>query len=123
MRRSEMFRRVRRPIGRSRGNAMNPLPLLRSFVLLSTSLLAVPVSAAVCQASSGGTSVALLELYTSEGCDSCPPADRWVAALRKNGLGPDRVVPLALHVDYWNHLGWTDRFARAAFTERQRELA
>jgi hypothetical protein len=102
---------------------MNPTSLFKSLVLLSMSLLALPVPAAVCQAKSGTTSVALLELYTSEGCDSCPPADRWIAALPKNGLGPDRVVPLALHVDYWNKLGWTDRFSQAAFTERQRELA
>ncbi|HKQ30636.1 MAG TPA: DUF1223 domain-containing protein [Burkholderiales bacterium] len=99
---------------------MNKLPW---FLSLFMSVIATPVSAAVCQAKSGNTTTALLELYTSEGCDSCPPADRWIAGLPSRGVGPDRVVPLALHVDYWNHLGWTDRFSQAAFTQRQRELA
>lgn len=64
--------------------------------------------------------VALLELYTSEGCDSCPPADRWLSRFDQ-ASGSNRVVPLALHVDYWDRLGWKDRFASPAFTDRQRE--
>ncbi|MBM3340986.1 MAG: DUF1223 domain-containing protein [Betaproteobacteria bacterium] len=76
--------------------------------------------AATCSANSGAQRVALLELYTSEGCDSCPPADRWVSALPARGFGDDRVVTLAYHVDYWNYLGWKDPFAQARFTERQR---
>lgn len=81
-----------------------------------------PVAAA-CAAKSGNSTVALLELYTSEGCNSCPPADRWVGALPNNGFGKNRVVPLAFHVDYWNYLGWVDPFAQSAFTERQRAFA
>jgi hypothetical protein len=65
----------------------------------------------------------LLELYTSEGCDSCPPADRWVSALRQRGLAPDRVVTLGFHVDYWNSLGWIDPFAKADHVRRQREAS
>ncbi len=76
-----------------------------------------------CAAQSGPTRVALLELYTSEGCDSCPPADRWLSALPSQGLGFDRVVPVAMHVDYWNYLGWIDRFAKAQFSQRQRTVA
>jgi hypothetical protein len=87
------------------------------------SITTTSVPAAVCHASSGANTAALLELYTSEGCDSCPPADRWFAGPAKRGFGPNRVVPLALHVDYWNDLGWIDRFSQAAFTERQRGLA
>jgi hypothetical protein len=67
--------------------------------------------------------VALVELYTSEGCDSCPPADRWLSRLAADGPGADSVVPLAFHVDYWDRLGWKDRFASARFSERQRALA
>lgn len=63
--------------------------------------------------------VAVVELYTSEGCNSCPPADRW---LSRTAADPQRWIPLALHVDYWNGLGWKDPFSRAAFTERQRAL-
>ena len=80
-------------------------------------------SAGECAAASGARRVPVLELYTSEGCDSCPPADRWVSGLPGRGLTPDRVVTLAFHVDYWNHLGWVDPYARAEFSERQRASA
>lgn len=60
----------------------------------------------------------VVELYTSEGCSSCPPADRWLSTLKNR---PD-VVALAFHVNYWDQLGWPDRFASATFTERQRQL-
>jgi hypothetical protein len=62
----------------------------------------------------------LIELYTSEGCDSCPPADRWLSGLGAPVAG-QRAVALALHVDYWDRLGWKDRFASATFTSRQYE--
>src|SRR4029434_8961006 len=58
-----------------------------------------------CSATSGSATAALVELYTSEGCSSCPPADRWLSALRASGLGPDRPVPLSLAVDYWAYIG------------------
>ena len=59
----------------------------------------------------------VVELFTSQGCSSCPPADR---VLSKLGEGEaDRVIPLAFHVDYWNHGGWSDPFSRHAWTERQ----
>src|ERR1043166_1377606 len=62
----------------------------------------------------------LIELYTSEGCSSCPPAEAWLSKLKTEaGLWKD-FVPVAFHVDYWDHLGWRDRFASAVFTERQR---
>ena len=76
--------------------------------------------AATCSASSGAQRVALLELYTSEGCDSCPPVEHWVSVLPARGLSTDRVITLAYHIDYWNYLGWRDPFAQARFTERQR---
>ena len=82
-------------------------------------LFAAGPAAAECVAKSGSQRVALLELYTSEGCSSCPPADRWLAELGPAGLAPTRVAPLALHVDYWNYIGWTDPFSQARFTERQ----
>jgi hypothetical protein len=61
----------------------------------------------------------LVELYTSQGCSSCPPADAFVRQLPGLGFGRDRVVPLTFHVDYWDRLGWKDPFASRAFTERQ----
>ena len=81
------------------------------------------VAAAACSANSPAHSVALLELYTSEGCDSCPPADRYLSGLRAAGLSSQQAVLLSLHVDYWNYIGWKDPFSRAAFTERQRYLS
>ncbi len=72
-------------------------------------------SANTCSARSGSAVTPVVELYTSEGCNSCPPADRWLSRLVAQ---PD-VVALAFHVDYWDRLGWKDRFASAAFTVRQ----
>jgi hypothetical protein len=94
-----------------------------SALLMSTLLTPATTLAGLCEVTSGSATVALLELYTSEGCSSCPPADRWLAELPRRGVDAARVVPLAFHVDYWNYLGWTDRFSQAAFTERQREFA
>ena len=74
------------------------------------------------EAASGSQRIALLELYTSEGCNSCPPVDRWVSNLPRPQLVPQKVVVLAFHVDYWNYLGWTDRFAQRRFSERQQTL-
>jgi hypothetical protein len=73
-------------------------------------------------ANSGPHTTALVELYTSEGCSSCPPADRWLSGLALGGYVPDRVVPLALHVDYWDYIGWKDPYARREFSLRQRKL-
>lgn len=67
--------------------------------------------------------VGLLELYTSEGCSSCPPADRWLSGLLDEEYLWTEVIPLAFHVDYWDYLGWVDRFASAEFSERQREYS
>lgn len=80
-------------------------------------------AAAQCVKQSPPHTVALVELYTSEGCSSCPPADRWLSRLLSDGPGADAAVPLAFHVDYWDRLGWKDRFASPRFTERQYALA
>lgn len=63
----------------------------------------------------------LLELYTSEGCSSCPPADRWLSRLKDDPRLWNQIVPVAFHVDYWNYLGWPDRFADARFSRRQEQ--
>lgn len=65
----------------------------------------------------------LLEVYTSEGCSSCPPADRFVSSLVDDPRVFEDFIPLAFHVDYWDYLGWSDRFAMASFSERQRAYA
>jgi hypothetical protein len=76
-----------------------------------------------CSSASGIQRVALLELYTSEGCDSCPPVDGWISTLPSKHLSDDQVIPLAFHVDYWNDREWTDRFSQASFSDRQRLLS
>ena len=73
--------------------------------------------------SSGPQRTAVVELYTSEGCSSCPPADRWLAELVKIPRDELDVLALAFHVDYWDYIGWKDEFADPRFTKRQRRLA
>lgn len=65
----------------------------------------------------------VIELYTSEGCSSCPPADNFLTDLGETIDEDFMAVPLAFHVDYWNWLGWTDPYSSAKYTERQRFLA
>jgi hypothetical protein len=66
--------------------------------------------------------VVVVELFTSQGCSSCPPADA-VLSQFPHELAGRRILPLAFHVDYWDHLGWRDPFARPAWTARQRRYA
>ena len=72
---------------------------------------------------SGTRRVHVLELYTSEGCSSCPPADRWVSDLKGDKRLWHELVPVAFHVDYWNDIGWRDRFSSHVFSDRQRRYA
>jgi hypothetical protein len=76
-------------------------------------------AAAACSTTSPAHTVALVELYTSQGCSSCPPADRWLSRIGAT----DRAIPLALHVGYWDYIGWKDPFAKREFNDRQRRLA
>jgi hypothetical protein len=69
------------------------------------------------------TQTSLIELFTSEGCSSCPPAEKWMSALTSSQELWKKTVPVAFHVDYWDHLGWRDRFAKPEFTLRQQHYA
>lgn len=64
----------------------------------------------------------VVELYTSEGCSSCPPADRWVSSLRDDPRIFNSLLPLVFHVDYWDRLGWKDPYASKAYSQRQYAL-
>jgi hypothetical protein len=86
---------------------------------LSTAFGLWAASGAVVAAQDLGTSGTVVELYTSQGCSSCPPAD---AYLRRLAANPD-VIALALHVDYWDYIGWSDHFAQPYFTDRQKAYA
>lgn len=95
---------------------MTPLQRIGWPLALSAAALSPPALAAPsCSARSGGVAPPVVELYTSEGCSSCPPADRWLSRLP----GDTSVVALAFHVDYWDRLGWKDRFASPVYTQRQ----
>ena len=98
--------------------------LKKIAVLLATfaiSSMHVGSAFAACIADSGNTRAALVELYTSEGCSSCPPADKALSRIGDSlASNPaPRIVPLALHVDYWDSIGWKDPFAQPAFSQRQ----
>ncbi len=91
-------------------------PALALAIVGLAALAQSPARAAeACVAKSAPATASVIELYTSEGCDSCPPADRWLSKLKTD----PSVVALAFHVDYWDRLGWKDRFASPAFTDRQ----
>ncbi|MFN3197446.1 MAG: DUF1223 domain-containing protein [Bradymonadia bacterium] len=108
---------------------------MRTFLLVSAAALSLGIlSAAITEshadasnllpAKANSEAVAVVELYTSEGCSSCPPADAVLDAMgreaRAKGLP---VFPLAFHVDYWNYIGWDDPFSHKAWTQRQNQFA
>lgn len=92
-------------------------------VLMLTSLISLSANAVEpIEISSGDRQTAVVELYTSEGCSSCPSADRWLSRLIETPSDEVNVLALAFHVDYWDYLGWKDRFSDADYTRRQRHL-
>ena len=85
----------------------------------SDSARSEPAAVAAQPAATASHSAVVVELFTSQGCSSCPPADEVLSQL----VGHADVIPLALHVDYWDYIGWTDKFGSPEFTERQRAYA
>ncbi len=98
---------------------------LPSALILGVLLFPVAplMSADLMQLQSGPAQIALIELYTSEGCSSCPPAEAWLTRLKDSPRLWKDFVPVAFHVDYWDYLGWRDSFASKAYSERQRAYA
>ncbi len=97
---------------------------LWSFVALPFVLLPIAFAWSTAEGQSRPAEAPLvLELFTSQGCSSCPPADRLLAKLATKGISGRTLAPLSFHVDYWDDLGWPDPHASPAWTERQREYA
>ncbi|WP_417247730.1 DUF1223 domain-containing protein [Celeribacter sp.] len=88
---------------------------LRTAALAAAALLSLAVSSPA----RADDRLVVVELFTSQGCSSCPPAD----ALMSELATVEGVLPLSLHVDYWDYIGWKDNFAQPAFTDRQRAYA
>lgn len=93
-----------------------------AMAVVLASHAALAADAPACTAVSGAKTAALIELYTSEGCNSCPPADRWLASTFPAAAADASAIALAFHVDYWDRLGWKDRFATPQYTERQQQV-
>jgi hypothetical protein len=93
---------------------------MRTLLLVAT-MLPAALHAADCTVRSGPTTNALVELYTSEGCSSCPPAEQWLSKLARAPRAG--VIPVAFHVHYWDYIGWKDLYADPRNTERQKGFA
>ena len=88
-------------------------------MISATCGLCIAAMCALPAAVQSGSPVVVVELYTSQGCSSCPPADEFFAELTRDPM----IMPLALHVDYWDYIGWADSFADPKFTARQKAYA
>jgi hypothetical protein len=94
-----------------------------SCFLMLALLVTETMNAAPLVFQSSGRQPSLLELYTSEGCSSCPPAEIWLSGLKYSPKLWSDFVPVAFHVEYWNYLGWRDPWSKEEFSDRQRAYA
>lgn len=97
-----------------------PCQMRTLFAAIVVLCLGAPGALLPDRAHAQGDNPVVVELFTSQGCSSCPPADAFLAQLAEQR---DDVIALALHVDYWDYIGWPDRFAQHAFTKRQKGYA
>jgi hypothetical protein len=109
-------------VGRRR---ISPALLAAASSVVAVSLSGCPrwAEGGASAAAPAGPGVAVVELFTSQGCSSCPPADRLLTRLAEEPQYRGRLVALSFHVDYWNHIGWTDPFSSPRWSERQRRYA
>ncbi len=97
---------------------------MKLLILSTAAVLSLPIIArAETHFESSPTQTALVELYTSEGCSSCPPAEAWLSRQKEDPGLWKQFVPVAFHVDYWDRLGWRDRFSSKEWTTRQSRYA
>lgn len=91
-----------------------------ALLALLTSCLPLAQAADTQTFSSGESKTTMIELFTSEGCSSCPPADIWLSGLKSDPRLWQQIIPMSFHVDYWDYIGWRDRFASSDYSGRQR---
>ncbi len=99
------------------------MPLLRTLLITAIVVFTFQVktvSAEILQLHSGKQQNTLIELFTSQGCSSCPPAERWLGDLQNDPRLWTQLIPIAFHVDYWDYIGWNDQYAQPEFSKRQR---
>jgi hypothetical protein len=115
---------LRVPVGIT-ARAWSPMVMNRRQFLMTAASTALACQAPAAERSFQSTPerVAVLELFTSEGCSSCPPAEVWFTGLREAPGLWAKFIPVAFHVDYWDYLGWKDGFASPEFTKRQNHHA
>src|SRR5439155_14929782 len=102
---------------------MHPVPKRILAVICSLAAIGGLTSAEPLKLRSAETPTPLLELFTSEGCSSCPPAEAWFSKLKESPKLWKDFITVAFHVDYWDHLGWKDPFSSKTFSERQGKYA
>ncbi|MCW8983349.1 MAG: DUF1223 domain-containing protein, partial [Gammaproteobacteria bacterium] len=103
----------------SQSNSAITSTLYMPWLAMVLALYLPALSAKSLHLESGVEQNTLIELYTSQGCSSCPPAERWLGKLQDDPQLWNRLIPIAFHVDYWDYIGWKDQFARPAFSQRQ----
>jgi len=99
------------------------LPALGLLVLINIAMTKAFSKDFIISEKSGTTTMAVLELYTSEGCSSCPAAERYLKEIVEQYAGKKQFIPLAFHVDYWDYIGWEDPYSDPKHGLRQRDAA
>jgi hypothetical protein len=93
---------------------------MKRFIPIALLVFSIQTSSAL-EFNSGESKVRLIELYTSQSCSSCPPAETWLSNLKNSDKLWTEFIPISFHVSYWNHLSWKDSFSKQEFSNRQRE--
>ncbi len=95
-------------------------PSVAAALILLLAISNLHAASTNCEIKSSVPGAVLIELFTSEGCSSCPPADAWQNSFTKHPQLWNRIIPISFHVDYWDYLGWKDKLARKQHVKRQR---